>query len=149
MVKALAEQAHQIELQDGIATLLHQLYAQGIPFGVISSNAVNVIEAVFENSKLPEPLFIGSSSALFKKHKVFKKLCKQHQLPVKSGVYVGDETRDLSMGEKLEIPVLSFSWGFGTEEALLKAGANNLCRNVNQLSEKLSAFTHFDPNLIA
>lgn len=127
MTHEMAAEIENIRMQPGIAELLHDLAQKKIDFGIISSNSVQNIDAVFRHQKLPEPLFIGSSSALFKKHKVLKKICKQHNLDLSRTLYVGDESRDIELGHKLNIPVISVSWGFGSKKSLQKAGAMYLC----------------------
>lgn len=140
MVNELSKRSHEIELHQNIDHLLKECDTNGIPFGLISSNGVHVIEQVFERYKLPEPLFIGSSSALFKKHKVFKKLSKKHGLAYSKALYVGDETRDLDVGKNLKIPVISVDWGFSSKDTLMNAGAQVVCSQVNELSLLIQRF---------
>jgi len=140
MITALSKQIENIELQEGIAQLLSDLAKSQVQFGLISSNSVENIEAVFKYNALPKPLFIGSSSALFKKHKVYKKLFKKHQLLLTNSIYVGDETRDIDVGRKLSIPVLSVSWGFAGKNSLQQAGATTICESSNELKDALAHF---------
>lgn len=140
MTNALSLHSKTIPLQEGMANILYELSLKKVPFGIISSNSVANIEAVFAHNTLPEPLFIGSSSALFKKHKVYKKLFKLHHLNVQQSLYVGDETRDIELGKKLSIPVLSVSWGFASKKSLLKAGATRICDSTETLETEIKHF---------
>jgi phosphoglycolate phosphatase len=140
MTTALAEHSHQIEIHDGIPELLKNLADHQIQFGIISSNSIENIQAVFQHNNLPSPLFIGSSSAIFKKHKVYKKLLKQHHYALKTSIYVGDETRDVALGQKLSVPVLSVSWGFATVKSLQNAGATVICKSVKELENEFKRY---------
>lgn len=140
MTAALSEHTETIELQAGMAQLLSDLAKSQVQFGVISSNSIENIEAVFEHNALPKPLFIGSSSALFKKHKVYKKLFKKHQLLLTNSIYVGDESRDIDVGRKLSVPVISVCWGFASKKSLRKAGATTICESLKELKDALDLF---------
>lgn len=140
MTGELALHRKEITLHAGIPELLAKLKEKDIPFGVISSNSVENIEAVFIQNNLPKPLFIGCSSAIFKKHKVYSKCLKQHKFKLKHSIYVGDEVRDIELGTKLSLPVISVSWGFATKSSLLKTGVSTVCDTVSELENELNHF---------
>jgi phosphoglycolate phosphatase len=136
----MAERTKEIELYTGMKEVMEYLTKEDILFGVISSNSQQIIESTFKQYGLKEPIFIGTSSAIFKKHTIYKKFCSKHKLTVKKSLYIGDETRDIELGNKLDIPVLSVSWGFNTEATLKEAGASNLIQNPIDLIPLITQF---------
>lgn len=140
MTSQLSLYRKEISLHAGIPELLFMLKNKGVPFGVISSNSKENIEAVFILNNLPKPLFIGCSSALLNKYKIYEKVVKSHTHNLKDSIYIGDESRDIEVGKKLNLPVISVTWGFASKANLINAGASVICETVNDLENEINHF---------
>lgn len=142
ITQGIAERIEEIDLQPGMTDLLLHLENRGYRYGIVSSNSVGNIKAVLKKHHMPEPIFIGSSSALFSKHKVYKKIAEAKGFDFSKSIYVGDETRDIKMGKKLGIPVVSVTWGYASRKSLMDAHALTICNTTLELQMVLDHFFH-------
>lgn len=87
---------------------------------ILSSNSKKNIEKFFR--KYPEVRSqisdIFSVSSFFGKHRGLAKLLKKLSLSKDEVVYIGDELRDVEACEKIDLEIISVTWGFNTSEKL-------------------------------
>lgn len=60
-----------------------------------------------------------------------------HDLPRGAGVMIGDTAFDMRAGRLNDLATVGVRWGYGTDEQMLEAGANELVSDVNELTEAL------------
>ncbi len=110
-----------INLFPGTKELLLGLKQQGIDFGVLSSNSIDIITELLEKNTIT-PKFVNHSS-IFGKAKSLKVILKQEQLTAEEVWYVGDEVRDVNACAEAGVPIIAVTWGLNDKEVLQKTGA--------------------------
>jgi len=104
----------------GIPDLLKELTSQGKKLGILSSNSKDNVERFLNIHGLDCFFdFIYSEPSIFGKSYALKRLMDYHEIPPKSLVYIGDETRDIAASNKINIKVIAVSWGFNSSDALI------------------------------
>lgn len=106
---------------DGIRDVIMGLKNQGLSLSIISSNSVENIEAFLKKNQLEFFDKIISAKNLFGKDKSIKRYLRNLNLEPDKIIYIGDELRDIHACEKLDVRMISVTWGFDSLE-LLKSG---------------------------
>jgi phosphoglycolate phosphatase len=89
--------------------------------GILTSNTVENVKHFLKNHNLQEYISeIRSELHIFGKHNSLKRIISRKKIDKKDFVYVGDETRDIEATKKAKITSIAVSWGFNSEEILLK-----------------------------
>lgn len=109
------EHLEAIYLFAGMKDVVEQLVADGYTLYVLSSNKKENIEQVLQLQGVTQIKQVLSSSKLFGKDRVLKKLLKEQRLVAEEIVYIGDEFRDLEACRKVGITFGWVSWGLDGE----------------------------------
>lgn len=130
----LKQQIHTIEPIFGIETALEQLKQENLQLGILTSNSEdNAIQFLRQHGLLHCFNFVETSSHLFGKDKVIKRLLRQKQISPEFAVYVGDETRDIEAARKSGVKMVAVSWGFNAATALAKCQPDALITDPSEL----------------
>ena len=120
----------------GIQSALIELKDNGNRLGIITSNSkgnvkeflkINNMDTLFE--------FIHTGVTIFGKTTIINNVLRQKQLKTQEVIYVGDETRDIEASKKANIKVIGVTWGFNSEEALVKQNPDFLIHHPQELVE--------------
>ncbi|MBF2015682.1 MAG: HAD-IA family hydrolase [Rivularia sp. T60_A2020_040] len=120
----------------GIQSALIELKDNGNRLGIITSNSkdnvkeflkINNMDSLFE--------FIHTGVTIFGKTTIINNVLRQKQLKTQEVIYVGDETRDIEASKKANIKVIGVTWGFNSEEALVKQNPDFLIHHPQELVE--------------
>ncbi len=119
-----AEMSHQMESIDlfpGMGEALRTLHSNGHRLGIVTSNSAENVEVFLESQQIRHLFdFVYSGRTVFGKHRVLKRILKQHDIHPMQAIYVGDETRDVEAARKAEIDTISVTWGFNARCILEK-----------------------------
>lgn len=107
-----------IMLFDGVEELLYRLKEKGFIVSILTSNAADNIWDYLQLRGLNIIDDIHSSKGLFGKSAALKKYMRKHRLSNKEVIYVGDELRDIKACKKLNIDIISVTWGIEGKEYL-------------------------------
>lgn len=122
MQRLRAEMGHHmasIQLFSGMGDALRELHAHGHRLGIVTSNSAENVEAFLEAQHIRHLFdFVYSGKTIFGKHRVLKRILKQHNIDLSEAIYVGDETRDIEASKKVAIATISVTWGFNTRSIL-------------------------------
>jgi phosphoglycolate phosphatase-like HAD superfamily hydrolase len=108
---------------------------------IISTNSTSNI-----NSFLARCGFSGyfqsvyGSIGLLNKTSALKKILKKNSLKAVDAVYVGDEVRDIEAAKKVNVPVVSVTWGFNESDRLVKEGPMVVVRTRPELLKVLESW---------
>lgn len=116
------EHIEDIKLFDDMKAVIEELARQGYTIYVLSSNKKENIERVLSLHDVTAVQEVLSSSKLFGKDHVLKKLMKAQRLAPEDILYIGDELRDLEACCKVNIDFAWVSWGLDGE-AMIDARA--------------------------
>lgn len=123
----------------GIADIVAQLHAENYQLFIISSNSTRNINSFLVHHGLSGYFTkIYGSVGWFGKGKTLKRAMQKYNLKPETTVYVGDEVRDLIGAKIAGMPSVAVSWGFGSDEQLLKYNPTILVRNPAELGKALS-----------
>jgi phosphoglycolate phosphatase len=109
-----------ISLFDGIHSVLQELDKRGYIISIISTNSRDDIKSFIKGKKLDFIKEVYSSKGLYGKAEVLKSYIKKNSIDKKELLYVADELRDLKICKKLNIDILSVTWGFDSRDLLSK-----------------------------
>ncbi|HOL17031.1 MAG TPA: HAD hydrolase-like protein [Bacillota bacterium] len=105
----------------GIAAVVRTLAEEGLYLAIISSNARENILRFLKAQRLEVFAQVLTSSGIYGKHRVIKKLLLERGLHKKEAVYVGDELRDIVSCRKVPLAVIAVTWGYDAA-SLLRQG---------------------------
>lgn len=126
-----------INLFDGIYAVLQELNKRGYVLSIISTNSRDNIKSFIKDKKLD---FIGevySSTGLYGKSEVLKAYLKKNSIKKNEILYVADELRDLKICKKLDIDILSVTWGFDSRDLLSKYEPTYMIHEVEDILKVL------------
>lgn len=118
------ERVGDIHLFDGMRNVIEHLAANNYTLYVLSSNKKENIERVLQLQDVTKIKQVLSSSKLFGKDHILKKLMKEQGLSPSDILYIGDELRDIEACKKVGINFGWVSWGLDGEEMIDRLGPN-------------------------
>ncbi len=107
-----------INLFEQVEEVLQELNKKGYIISIVSTNSKENIINFLKEKSLDFVNEVYSSKGLYGKVDVLKKYIKKHKIEKRDLLYVADELRDLKVCKKLNIDILSVSWGFDSYELL-------------------------------
>ncbi len=133
-----AKLLNSINLFDQIEEVLRELNKKGYIISIISTNSRENILNFLREKSLDFVNEVYSSKGLYGKVDVLKKYIKKHQIEKNDLLYVADELRDLKVCKKLNIDILSVSWGFDSYELLKEYSPTYLVSKVYDMLEVIT-----------
>ncbi|QYJ68624.1 HAD hydrolase-like protein [Flavobacterium litorale] len=136
LVKQFYSSLSQLTFNPEIKELLLSLKAEGYTYCIVSTNAKKNIQAFFgmQNVAVPE---VYTSSKIFGKDKLLRKLLKTKKLHPKQVLYIGDEARDIAACKKCGIPIVWVRWGYDNYDAIAQLPPDYIAANPEQLTNLL------------
>lgn len=145
MRKELNKNIGRLREFPGIREVLAELKGQERRLGILTSNSRENVSAFLRNRDLPGFDFIYSGSRIFGKSRLLKRLMTTHGLRAEETAYVCDEVRDIEAARRAQMQVLAVSWGFNSEDILLRYRPDALLRSPADLLEILEPSTQHGP----
>lgn len=114
---------------NNLPTILKDLHNAGIALGIVTSNSAQNVSTWLQQHQLDQYFnFIHTESSYLGKKKILKKVIKLYQIDKSKAVYVGDETRDIDAAKQNNLCSVAVTWGFNSEEVLLRHEPNFVAR---------------------
>lgn len=123
----------EIEPYPGIIYTLRTLHDQGYQMFIVTSNEKSVVENFLQHYNLDGIFTTIASSSLFNKGKVITKICQKYNLSPKNTFYIGDEIRDILASRQANLPIVSVTYGYNSEEGLKRYRPQELVKKPTQL----------------
>ncbi|WP_035890410.1 HAD hydrolase-like protein [Legionella norrlandica] len=134
MRKYLHQEIPSLMPVPGIQQIIEQFYYAKLNMGILTSNAVNNVEEWLELNNMRQFFtFIHTESKYFSKGRLIKKVLKKYKIDKSKVVYIADETRDIEAAHKNNIRSLAVTWGYNSEQVLLKYKPSAVVRKPNEL----------------
>ena len=134
--KELTNKIPELKPIPGIQEALIELKDNGLRLGIITSNSKGNVKEFLKINNLDNLFeFIYPGIAIFGKNTVINNVLRQKQIETEEVLYVGDETRDIEASRKAHVKVISVTWGFNSEEALMKENPDYLIHHPRELVE--------------
>lgn len=137
--KIMSHEIHKVPLVSGMDEVLKRLNAENYEMFIISSNSRSNVEH-FLAAKGIAGYFknVYGGSGLLDKARVIKRVLKANNLKPDAVIYVGDEVRDIVAAKQVNMPCIAVSWGYNSEELLLRYSPTILARDPMQLANVIS-----------
>jgi phosphoglycolate phosphatase len=131
---AVAAEAHELRLHEGLAAVLAELADRGYRLGVLSSNREDNIRACLRANGVENRFaFVVGYPKLFGKAKALRRILKAERVHRADVLYVGDELLDIEAGRKAKVATAAVTWGFHAEPLLAASGATFLLHRPAEL----------------
>lgn len=115
-----------------------QTLTKSYKIGILSSNSEENILKFLRKYNIADLFeFIFSQSSIFGKHTVMRSMCKKHRLNPSEIMYVGDEDRDIIASRRAKIKNIAVTWGFNSEERLLKVNPDHIVYSPIEILDKM------------
>ena len=115
--KTFQREAHLSQPFAGMYQVLNQL-SEKYALGILTSNSQPNVHKFLVQHDLAIFAFIYTSSNIFGKSSVLKRIVRERNLELNYIIYVGDEMRDIEAARQTGIEVVAVSWGANTKKAL-------------------------------
>jgi phosphoglycolate phosphatase len=115
-----AAEAAKIGLFDGIAPLLDALHRNGIPCGIVSSNAEATVRGVLGPERAGIVGFYECGVDVFGKAKRFRRMMRRAGMKPRETIFIGDEQRDIEAAQAVGAAAGAVTWGVATRELLAR-----------------------------
>ncbi len=128
-----------IKLHPGVADVISDLYEQGVPLFVLSSNSKSNVRKYLQWNNLDKYFknVYGNAGLLGKARKLHT-LFKNEGVTPAGSWYVGDETRDVIGAHAVGLKIVAVSWGYNSRRALEDKGADIVVDESEELFSVLS-----------
>lgn len=132
--RELREEIKTIRPIPGIEDALERLKIENCYLGIITSNSEeNASQFLRQHGLLHYFNFVQTSSHLFGKDKIIKRLLREKNIAPELVTYIGDETRDIEAARKSGVRIIAVSWGFNDGSALAKCQPDALIAHPSEL----------------
>ncbi len=122
---------------EGMLELLNKLYKAGKHCSIVSRNSVENIKTFLKHHNISHITQLESEGLFMRKHKLIKKLLKEHSLAAKECVLVGDRLSDFESAKKAGIDFIFVTWGYGSPTTEQKQELKNIATSVTELESML------------
>ncbi len=133
MQEEIKSHIHELKWINGIEDKIRKLKEAGFKLIIISSNSIANIEGFLRGKNMNAFDEIYSSKGIFDKHRSINKLIKKLGINKDEAVYIGDEYRDIKACKKSKIRIISVTWGFDSEELLIKGNPDFIAHTPKEL----------------
>ncbi len=133
--RIMSDNIHSIPVFEGIEEALAELAHEQFELFVVTSNSRKNVERFLSEKELISYFKkIYGGAGLFGKGRLLKRVLKENSLSSNTAVYVGDEDRDVVMARQLKLPIVAVTWGYNSEELLLKHQPSAIVKDPKQLA---------------
>ncbi|MFA6801016.1 MAG: HAD-IA family hydrolase [Acholeplasmataceae bacterium] len=137
--KTISMVMHEIKPYDQMIELLQLLHKNNILLFIVSSNSKNNILVFTNQYNINFFEKIYGRAKYFKKEKTLKKVLKEYNLNQEEVLYIGDEVRDIRSCKKINLPIVSVTWGFDDKDMLEKENPNYIADDMESLKKSIFA----------
>ncbi|WP_414623038.1 HAD-IA family hydrolase [Calothrix sp. CCY 0018] len=139
--KELKNKIPELKPIPGIPETLIELKDNGSRLGIVTSNSKGNVQEFLKVNNLDNLFeFVHPGVTIFGKTQIINNVLRQKQIKTEEVIYVGDETRDIEASKKANVKVCSVTWGFNSEEALIKENPDFLIHHPQELVKIVKNF---------
>ena len=104
---------------EGMPDVIEKLHAEGHELFIVTSNTVDNVHKFLHHYELHKYfLEVYGGAGLLGKPRYLKKLLKEQNLEKDNALYIGDEMRDVTAAESIEMRIIAVTWGFAKPSEL-------------------------------
>jgi len=132
-LQLLHERIEQIQPIAGMPQIIAALHGRGHRIGILTSNSEANVAAFLVRHELPYFHFVKTSSKLFGKARVMKRILKAEKVLPSQVLYIGDETRDIDAAKETGLRIAAVTWGYNSAEALAAMEPHHMISSPEEL----------------
>ena len=122
----------------GMPEILSTLKRRGYKMGIVTSNTEEGVNAFLEAYQLKHFDFVYAPNSIFDKSKTIRSILHKYHLLPSEVTMIGDEIRDVEAANKVGIESIAVTWGFNSEQLLLKGCPNHVVKEPKELLNLLN-----------
>jgi phosphoglycolate phosphatase len=119
---------------------LNSLHKSGFTILIVTLNSTKIVKKFLKFNKIDFFDEIISCNILIGKERFLKKILKKHRLTSREVLYIGDEIRDIVACQKINVPIVSVSYGMNNPENLATFKPNFLVDNFAQVVNTINLY---------
>ncbi len=134
--KKFPELMRELPVMAGLEDACNELKKAGYNLAILSSNKEENIINYLNHHKIAylfSMVQCDKGRSLFVKHKTIKRFMKKKGISPTDMVYVGDESRDIVACNKIEVPIISVTWGWDSREVLKSMNGSHIAERPVEL----------------
>lgn len=113
----------QVKPFEGMPEVIKKLHAEGHELFIVTSNTVENVHKFLHHYELHMYfLEVYGGAGLLGKPRYLKKLLKEQNLEKDYALYIGDEMRDVTAAQSIELRIIAVTWGFSKPSELEALG---------------------------
>lgn len=140
-IRLMARDIDQIQLFDGIRSLLQQLADAGVRLAVVSSNSEDNIRKVLGPQSAALITYYGCGTSLFGKQHKFRKAMSLSGVTPNETLCVGDEIRDIEAAKEAATAFGAVAWGYTRADVLKTFPAISVFHTPNDIARAVLGHT--------
>lgn len=145
----LAGRMEMVRPFSGMREILRDLKKAGYRMGIVTSNSRSNVEIFLKKYQMQDEFeFVHSEKNVFGKHRILKKVIKNAGIEMADAIYIGDEVRDIEACRKINLKIISVTWGFNGQNILSRFKPDYLVKTPAELMTALSESMKDRTNLI-
>ena len=137
--RLVGRNAHEIELFPGTPDLLGRLAATGVKIALVTSNSEKNARKILGEDNAARIDFYACGSSLFGKAPKFRRVLRKLDIPARSALSIGDETRDIDAAREVGMRCGSVLWGYASEDVLAGLKPDVMFRTPDDILEYVEA----------
>lgn len=123
----------------GTLSTLKTLKEQGHNLYIISSNSTVNIKVFLKNNDMSHYFTrVYGNVGVFGKAKVLRDVMRKNHIKPENCIYVGDEVRDIEAAKKVNVTIVSVTWGYNGAKILETFTPDHLVSNQAELIESVN-----------
>jgi phosphoglycolate phosphatase len=134
--KELHKNISRIKPIKGLKDILLELKSLGYRMGIITSNSSDNVKNFLKNHNLEMFEFVKTSSKLWSKNHILRRVIRKNGFSIDQIIYIGDEVRDIEAAQKAGVLCMAVTWGFNSKRALKACRPDYLAHKPEDLIKK-------------
>ncbi len=115
----MSQRLVEVDLFEGLDTVVKSLAKEGHKLYVVSSNSAGIINRFLSQKDIRQYFTsVYGNVGIFSKAQAIKKVMKRENFTVQDAIYIGDEVRDIEAAKKIKMPIISVTWGYNGKKIL-------------------------------
>ena len=117
--RLMQKRMDEVDIFEGIETVLRDLHKAGYSLFIISSNSTKNVKAFLDSHKLLSYFDqVHGGVGVFDKAAALRKAIRINKIKRETCYYVGDEVRDIEAARRAHVKMVSVAWGYNSPSAL-------------------------------
>jgi len=119
----LKKEKDKVKIFSGMKHIISEL-SKNYSIAIITKNSKSNVNALLKKYDINFVNLIITDNSWYNKHKAIKKALRKFKIQNTEAIYIGDEIRDVQACKKIDVKIISITWGFNSKKVLLNEKPN-------------------------